>query len=203
MEKKDLLLDVDEVVCFSGYVEAVNDFLGTNYTVDDFTDYYIDDVAIPEELKEDFKKFTSERNFYEKPKMLPHAVESINLLKEFYNIYICSACVSPFDKKNSGRKFKDKYDFLYETLPFINPDHYIFTGAKHLFRADVQIDDRMSNLDNHIPIRILFPSYHNKGITDEELESKGVIRAGYDWHDGWQEVENILVPKQKIYEKRK
>ena len=31
MKKKDLLLDVDEVICFSGYLEAVNDFLNTNY----------------------------------------------------------------------------------------------------------------------------------------------------------------------------
>lgn len=203
MPKKDLLLDVDEVICFSGFVEAVNDFLGTSYTVDDFTDYYIDDVAIPDEQKDSFYEFISERNLYENPDILPHAVESIRRLKDYYNIYICSACVSFFNKKNSGRRFKDKYDFLFETFPFIDPDHYIFTGAKHLFRADVQIDDRLKNLDNDIPIRILFPSYHNKDVTDEELRQKGIIRAGLDWKKGWQEVEKILIENPKVYEKRK
>ena len=47
MEKKKILLDCDKVICFSGFLEAVNDFLGTNYEIDDFTDYYIDDVIIP------------------------------------------------------------------------------------------------------------------------------------------------------------
>ena len=44
--KKKILLDIDEVFCFSGYLELVNEFLNTNYTIDDFTEYYIDEVAI-------------------------------------------------------------------------------------------------------------------------------------------------------------
>lgn len=43
-----------------------------------------------------------------------------------------------------------------------------------------QIDDRLPKLDNDINLRILFPSYHNKNITNEELKEKGVIRAGFD-----------------------
>ena len=34
--KKKILLDIDEVFCFSGYLELVNEFLNTNYTIDDF-----------------------------------------------------------------------------------------------------------------------------------------------------------------------
>lgn len=30
-KKKDLLLDVDEVIAFSGFLEAINEFLGTNH----------------------------------------------------------------------------------------------------------------------------------------------------------------------------
>ena len=62
-----------------------------------------------------------------------------------------------------------------------------------MIRADVQIDDRLSNLDENIETRILFTSYHNKDIKSEELKEKGVIRAGYDWRNGWREVKKILL----------
>lgn len=57
MEKKDLLLDIDEVFCFSGFLPAINDFLGTNYKIDDFTEYYIDKAVIPKERFEEFNKY--------------------------------------------------------------------------------------------------------------------------------------------------
>ena len=39
MNKKSILLDVDEVICFSGFLEAVNEFLNTSYVIDDFKVY--------------------------------------------------------------------------------------------------------------------------------------------------------------------
>lgn len=201
--KKSILLDVDEVISFSGFLQAVNDFMRTNYIIDDFEDYYIDEVAIPKEKFDEFNNFINNINLYENAHVLPNAVPTIKLLNDYYNIYICSACINPFDINGSGRLFKDKYDFLRETLPFIKPEHFIFTSAKHLFRADIQIDDRLSNLDNNIETRILFPSYHNKSISDEQLKEKGILRAGFNWQNGWEEVENILLPeKTKTYAKK-
>ena len=60
--KKKILLDIDEVFCFSGYLELVNEFLNTNYKIDDFDDYYIDEMAIPEDKKEEFYKFASTKD---------------------------------------------------------------------------------------------------------------------------------------------
>ena len=191
--KKKILLDVDEVICFSGFLEAVNEFMGTNYVIDDFKDYYIDEVAVPKEKMNDFNEFVSSRNMYNNPHMLPNAVEVIKELNEVYDIYICSACLNFFNPKESGFFFKYKFDFLIDKLPFLKPENFIFTNAKHIFKADIQIDDRLSNLDNEIETRILFPSYHNKEITDTELQEKGIIRAGYDWRDGWNEIRNILM----------
>lgn len=192
-KKKDLLLDIDEVFCFSGFLEAINDFLGSNYIIDDFSDYYIDEVAIPKERFDEFNRFLSKRNLYENPQILPYATDIIKKLNEFYNIYVCSSCINPFDIAGSGRLFANKYNFLITSLPFIKPEQFIFTNAKHLVRADIQIDDRLSNLDEHIETRILFPSYHNKNITDKELVEKRILRAGYDWRTGWLEVANILL----------
>lgn len=71
-----------------------------------------------------------------------------------------------------------------------------FTSAKHLFKADIQIDDRLSNFDNDIKTKILFPSYHNRNITDEELKEKMILRAGNNWKNGWLEIENILLKEK-------
>lgn len=197
-KKKDLLLDIDEVFCFPGFLQAINDFLGTNYAIDDFTDYYMDEAVVPKERFNEFNQFINGRNLYENAEILPHAKETIKKLNEFYNIYVLSSCINPFDIIGSGRLFTDKYNFLIDQLPFIKPEHFIFTNAKHLFRADVQIDDRLSNLDENIETKILFPSYHNRDISDEELRKKGIIRAGYDWREGWIEVGNILLKEPKI-----
>lgn len=89
-------------------------------------------------------------------------------------------------------------------MPFIKAEHFIFTSTKHLFQADIQIDDRLSNLDNKIETRILFPSYHNRDITNHELKEKRVLRAGFDWRDGWDEVAHILLDeKPKTYSLKK
>ena len=197
MEKKKILLDCDEVICFSGFLEAVNDFLGTNYEIDDFTDYYIDEAAIPPERMDEFNKFINGRNMYENAYILPGAIETIKRLNEVYDIYICSSCVNPLDVKGSGRVFTDKYNFLLENLPFIKPSNFIFTSAKHLFKADIKIDDRLSNFEgDDIEIKILFPSYHNNDLTVDELSGVGVVRAGYYWRKGWEEVEKMLLIKR-------
>lgn len=202
MKKKSILLDVDEVICFSGYIEAVNDFLSTSYKLDDFTEYYIDGI-IPTEKMEAFNQFMKERNLYENAQILPYAIETIKALSEEYDIYICSACVNHFDRKNSGRKFMDKYNFLVENLPFIPPENFIFTSVKHLFQVDIQIDDRMENLQGNAKLKILFPSYHNQDISEEELQKRQIVRAGTNWREGWREVAKILLEKDKpkVYRK--
>lgn len=200
-KKKNLLLDIDEVVCFPGFLDAINEFLESNYEIDDFSDYYIDKVAIPKERFEEFNKFLNGRNLYENAHILPYAKEVLKELNPFYNIYPCSSCVNPFNIAGSGRLFTDKYNFLIESIPFIKPERFIFTNAKHLFKADVQIDDRLSNLDESIETSILFPSYHNKTVTSEELNKKGVIKAGDDWRVGWLEVARILLDPSQVENK--
>lgn len=196
MEKKNILLDVDDVICFAGFLDYANEFMDTNYEIDDIKTYFIDDTIIPQNKIKEYNKFLNSKNIYENAHILPNAIESIKKLNEYYNIIICSACINPYDVENSGKYFKDKYDFLIKTLPFLKPENFIFTNTKNIIKADIQIDDRVSNLVNDIPIKILFPSYHNKEIADEYLSSKNIIRAGKDWRTGWQNVLNILIKEK-------
>lgn len=190
--KKSILLDVDEVICFSGYLQAVNEFLGTNYVIDDFNEYYVDNVAIPKDRFDEFNLFLKGRNMYENPVFIPGAVNAIERLSKYYDIYVCSACINPFDSDNSGQLFVDKYNFLVKYLPFLDPNNFIFTGAKHLFKADIQIDDRLCNLDNEVSVKILFPAYHNGDISEDVLKDKRVIKLGNSWHNAWDEIERYL-----------
>lgn len=193
MKKKTILLDIDEVICFCGILQAVNAFMGTNYSIDDFTDYYIDEVAVPKEYFNDFNEFLSHYNLYENPDFLPKAVETLQRLNEHFDIYLCSSCINPLDPESSDKIFRDKFNFIREYLPFIDTKKIIFASNKHLFKADIQIDDLMKNLGPNVETKILFPSYHNKNISDEELKEKGIIRAGYEWRTGWEELEKILM----------
>ena len=201
MEKKDFLLDIDEVFCFSGFLPAINDFLGTNYKIDDFTEYYIDEVAIPKERFEEFNRYLNSINQYEKAEILPYAIESLIKINEYYNIYPCSSCINPFDKLNSGKLFYYKYNFLMQNLPFIKPENYIFTDSKSLFKAYAQMDDRLQKLNNDIPLKVLFPAYHNKNITKEYTEKNGIFKAGDDWRTGWIEATNILLDEANFTKK--
>ena len=191
--KKVLLIDVDEVITFSDILDAINEFMNTDYSIDDFNTYFIDREVIPQDKILEYNNYLVSRGFYKKPKVLPNAVEVIKDLNEIYDVYICSSCINLIDVNSSGAIFKDKFDFLVNLLPFINPKHFIFTSSKHLIKADIIIDDLIDNLKNDIELKILFPSYHNKETSNEELDKFGIIRAGYDWQNGWEEIKKILL----------
>ena len=201
MAKLKLLLDVDGVIVFPGFLALINEFLGTSYVIDDFTSCYIDEQAIPKEKMQEFYEFIRGKNLYENPNFLPGALEGIEALSQYYDIYICSDCINPFDKENSGMIFMTKFNLLFNSIPqeIIPIKNYIFTGTKNIFKADVQVDDLMRNLDPEIEKRILFPSYHNKNITSLDLYNAGVIKAGSDWREGWE----FLVQHLKAYAEEK
>ena len=70
---------------------------------------------------------------------------------------------------------------------FLDPEKIIFTNSKNIFVADVQIDDRLPNLQGPVKLKLLFDSYHNKNISDEELKESNVLRV-YNW----KEIEHLL-----------
>lgn len=188
MEKKKIILDIDDVICDSGFLYLINQFLGTNYKIDDFTDYYIDDIIGNQQKKQEFYKYFLKYNAYDYVELFPNAYETIEKLNKKYDIYICSACVNPFFINESGRRFMDKFDWLVKTFPFLDPNKFIFSNAKNMLQADIQIDDRLPNLEGDIPLKFLFTSYHNKEISDSELELKNVVRV-----TDWKDIERILL----------
>ncbi len=185
---KKILIDVDEVICHAGFLPLINEFLGTNYKLDEFKNYYIDDdVFSSTEIKKSFFDFYVKQDGYKNAELLDDAYEVLLHLNKSYDIYVCSAFVMDGYEELSGKFIMDKYNFLISKLPFLDPKKFIFTGAKNFFKGDIQIDDRLSNLKGDIPLKFMFTSYHNKNITNNELEHFNVIKV-----NGWKDLLTYL-----------
>lgn len=185
--KKTMLVDLDYVICYPGFLKILNDFCKTNYVEDDFTEYIIDDVIGPQEKIEEFYEYYLKQDGYKDAVVIKDAKEVLRRLSDTYDIHICSACVMYGAERKSAKLFKDKFDYIIKEFDFINPENIIFTNSKNIFNADVQIDDRLPNLLGNVKIKLLFDAYHNRDISDEELKKQNVIRV-----KTWKEIEKIL-----------
>lgn len=183
---KKILIDIDEVICDTTFLYYINEFLGTNYKLDDFTTYYLDEV-IPEEQREDFYNFYLSHDVYEKAELIDGACEGLKELNSNYDVYLYSSCVMFNKERESGKLFGNKYDFVMNKLPFIKPENIIFTNTKNMVVADVQIDDRLKNLMGPVNTKILFTAYHNRDISKEELDKNNVTRI-----DNWQDLVSFI-----------
>ncbi len=185
--KKKIIIDFDDTIYKSVFIGKMNDFMGTNLTVEDFDSYYMDHT-IPEDKQEAFYDFLVKDDIYAGYNFFDDAVEVIKKLNDKYDVYICSGCVIYNSHKNSGWIFYYKYNCLLKYLPFIHPDRFIFTQSKDLVKADIIIDDNPIYLKEERETKILFDSYHNRNLTNEELKKDNIIRA-----KNWKEIENILL----------
>lgn len=182
--RKSIMVDMDEVITDGGFLHLVNEYGKTNYTAQDVKDYYMQDL-VPD--KDEFFKYFVTKNQYDYCRLLPDVREVLKYLQDYYDIYIGTSYVIKEIPKECGIVLLQKHNYLYDNLPFISPDNYIFISNKSLLNCDIKIDDKLSNLEN-AKIKLLFTAYHNKDLSDEYLQSMGVIRV-----NNWLEIKDILV----------
>ena len=178
------MVDMDEVITEGGFLYLVNDFLKTNYTKEDIDGYYMQDL-VPD--KKAFFDYFINHNQYDYGYLLPNVVEVLKYLQKYFDIYIGTSYIIKEIPKECGINLLHKHNYLYEKLPFIPVDNYIFINNKSLLNCDIKIDDKLSNLKN-ASIKLLFTSYHNQDLTDEYLKNLGVVRV-----NNWLEVKNYLM----------
>lgn len=181
MQKKKLIIDFDDTLVESIFLQRVNRFLKTKYTFDDFDNYYIDDIIPVDKRKEFFDSFC-DTNPYLDVNFVRGAQQAIKKLNEVYDIYICSGCVINNMPSKSAQIFAYKYDFLIKNFPFLSPKKFIFTNSKEIIKADIMIDDYLHNLKTFDGQKLLFTSYHNKNFTKQELDKLDVMRVN-DWEE--------------------
>lgn len=180
-----IMIDMDEVLITDTLLGIMSDFTGQDFNLDDARGYYLQDLL--EDKKDDFFEYFKGVNMYEKAKLLDDVFEVVKMLNDKYEVYICTAYVWPEMVKESGNVLKHKYDFLYETLPFIHPNQYIFASNKEIIDCDVKIDDKLQNLKG-AKLKLLYTAYHNKDVSDEELKKENIIRV-----DNWLDIKRILL----------
>ena len=184
---KKIMIDMDDVICDGGFLSLVNQFLNTNYKKEDIKTYYIQDL-IPKERYEEWSEFFNTKNVYDYCEMIEDTYEVLEKLSKKYEIYIATDYIFRDNKEYSANILKNKFNWLYEKLPFIEPSNYVFTENKEIINCDIKIDDKLSNLKGKAETKMLFTAYHNKTITEEELKQEGAIRV-----NGWKDIEKILL----------
>ena len=162
---KTIMIDMDNVITDGKFFEILRDYLGYEPDYDKYG-YYLQDI-LGDKKADFFNKFKLMNN-YDNAILLPDCYEVLKKLNEHYNL-------------------KYKYDYLRKELDFLNPRSFIFTADKSVVDCDIKIDDKLENILG-ADTKLLFTAYHNKTLSNEELEEKNVIRV-----NGWKDIEKLLL----------
>lgn len=184
---KKIMIDMDNVICEAGFLNVVNEFLGTNYKFEEIKVHYVQKL-IPDERKQEWIEFFKGSNPYDNTVLIKDAYEVIEKLNKKYDVYVATSFIFEDDRIICENLIRDKIEYLHKNLPFIRSEQYIFIHNKELLNCEIKIDDSLSNLSGNAELKILFPAYHNRNVEKEELKTKGVVKV-----NGWKEIESILL----------
>lgn len=180
-----IMVDMDNVITQGSFSTILEDYLGYKPDYSAVKGYYVQDIL--GDKKEDFFKYFVTRNLYENATLLPDCYNVLKKLNNYYKIYICTDYIWREVISYAGDNLKNKYEFLYKELDFIDPQNFIFVCDKSIINCDIKIDDRPHNLKG-AKKKILFTAYHNKEMKERELKKDNLIRA-----NNWLDIENILL----------
>lgn len=181
---KTLMVDMDNVITDSIFLDLINEFLDTNYKLLDLKNYYLQELI--SDRKEEFWNFVRNKNFYDGASLFTDCFEVLEKLNTKYDIYIVTAYLWNDYLDISGDNLKNKYYYLREKLPFIGPEKYIFTTNKNIMNFDIRIDDKLENVIR-AEVSFLFTAWHNRDLDDLYLKEKDVIRV-----NSWKDIEKAL-----------
>jgi 5'(3')-deoxyribonucleotidase len=188
MKKEILIIDFDEVIIEKFFLYRFNEFTGKNLTENDFTKVYMQDELEPVEREKFFEYLFSRKNVYENVPLMPDAKETLEKLNQKYELYLCSDFLLKGYERQSSKLLMDKCEIYNKELPFIEPTQYIFMRNKPLIKADILIDDRLTNFSKNVKTKLLYTAYHNKNMSKAELDKLGLVRVS-----SWKEISAILL----------
>ena len=187
MNKKTIMLDMDDVININGLSNLIEKFLGHKLEELDNTDgYYRQDLL--GDKKEEFFKFFVTQNLYDYVDIVKDCQEVLEEICKYYDVYVTTDYIWRDVPDYAGDNLKNKYDFLNKNFPFLDRRKYIFTGTKNIVKCDIRIDDKIENLVGDNSKKYMFTAYHNKNIPKEELDKLGIIRV-----NSWLELREQLI----------
>ena len=189
MGRKSIMIDMDEVIVVGNFSKFLIEFLG-DVNFEKLNSQNRQELIRGKE--EEFKKIYKYKNLYKNDRgdyiePLPDCVNVVKELNEKYDVYIVTAYVWKGNVIDAATNLKNKFEYLHYWFPFIDTNNFIFMSNKTKIKYDIGIDDRTSNLEN-CDKKLLFTEFRNKKLTDEELESKEIIRV-----NNWLEVKKELL----------
>ena len=183
---KTMMVDMDNVITDGMFINYINEYMKTNYRLEDLKDFYYVQGLIGD--KDGFWEWVSNKNFYENAPLIEGCYDALKELNERFDVYIVTTYLWNEAKDISGINMMNKYYYLRETLPFIAPEKYIFASNKKIMNFDIRIDDRVNNLDGDVT-KLLFTAWHNKDISEVELKGNNIIRVN-NWGEILKELQN-------------
>ena len=181
---KTIMVDMDDVLTYGNFSIILEDYLGYKPDYDNIKTYYIQDIL--GDKKDDFFSKFKDMDMYENAVLLPDCYDVLKELSRHYKIYICTDYIWREIIEYAGNNLKNKYNFLYQKLDFINPNNFIFTVDKTIVNCDIKIDDKLNNIEG-AEIKLLFTAWHNKDLSDKELKEQGIIRV-----NNWKEIKELI-----------
>lgn len=183
---KSIMIDMDNVITEGNFSRILEEYLGYKPDYKSLKGYYLQELL--GDKKDDFFNKFKDINLYKKAKLLPNCYDVLKKLNKHYKIYICTDYIWKEIVEYAGNNLKNKYNFLYKKLNFIEPKNYIFAFDKSVIKCDIKIDDKIENIMD-ADIKILYTAYHNKNISEEELKEKNIIRVN-NWKDVYEVLKN-------------
>ncbi|WP_249870483.1 5' nucleotidase, NT5C type [Oceanobacillus saliphilus] len=165
MNRKSIAVDMDEVLAdtFKKIVKTANDICNLSLSEVDVKGNRIWDFINKEQAKE-LRKAINTPGFFRDLEVIDSAVFAVKELSKHYDIYIATAAME------APNSFHDKYEWLMEHFPFLDPRYFIFCGNKKVVHADYLIDDTVSQLDAFTGEGILFKANHNENTVTNHIQ---------------------------------
>jgi len=186
---KTLIIDIDECLVEKAMLVRVNEFLGTNYVLNDLKEsgFYAQDMIKDPVQKAKFFDWLFTTDFYKDVPCKDGVHEVLPKLNDKFKVLLCSDFVMPGQEWRCDRIISNKYELIKREFPYMHPTQFIFMHDKKTLKADIQIDDKVKQLSPFVSQRILYTTWHNEDIKDAELQKQKIIRM-----NSWKEIAKYL-----------
>lgn len=135
-----IAIDVDNILnnLQMTVVDMFNEKYGTNYTINDFDDYNIENV-LPLQEAIDMKELYASEDIYNHVKPIVGSQEGLRkLLTAGHEVYLVTDAIP--------KNYYNKIQWIKNFFPFIDESHIVSMRHKWLFKADIMIEDNAENL---------------------------------------------------------
>ena len=188
--KKKIMVDMDGVICNDNFMEYVEHFLNKKFDIERERIYFRQQLISGKESE--FKSIYENENLYEGIEIYPKCYEVLERLSQKYEIYIVTAYIWQKNIINPSQNLKNKFSFLSEKLPFLNPKNFIFINDKRLLDFDFRIDDRVSGFKEN-SVNILFSNFCNKNIENDDMRKYKINRV-----NNWEDIEKFFSDYENV-----